>query len=306
MSAAACSRCGTPNPGGDSRFCGNCGAALPTLAEAAPALPVVLPALAASDVPAADPRISALLAGSRCGVHPESPASDVCSRCGAFACTACLRKGPRGTALCASCLERVGRDRWDVPWERRREIGRFRAWWQTAQAVLFSPGERFAGIGAESRTGDLFRFVWVAMVMLWGGAVLVPFGLVAAFMDSTSTAITTFALVGVASLVGISMAVAGRLWLGAGLDHLLLKLVGGDAPWATTQRAFAYSFGPAMFGLIPGCGMYVGELWRLFVLTAAYREAHHISHTRAAVVVWLPGLVVLGLYFGLFAFSIFS
>jgi hypothetical protein len=42
--------------------------------------------------------------GSRCAVHPEELAADVCLRCGAFTCALCVRYRGPGRVLCAACL----------------------------------------------------------------------------------------------------------------------------------------------------------------------------------------------------------
>ena len=40
---------------------------------------------------------------ARCSVHPDREAAATCSRCGTFACSACL---PAGAALCLACTKR--------------------------------------------------------------------------------------------------------------------------------------------------------------------------------------------------------
>ena len=69
-----------------------------------------------------------------CAVHLDRPAVQPCDRCGNFSCTECL--APAGSQqLCGSC-----RGRWsELEWDRRKELGLFRAWWLTSRRMLVSP-----------------------------------------------------------------------------------------------------------------------------------------------------------------------
>lgn len=43
---------------------------------------------------------------TRCGVHPETPAVDVCTRCGTFVCFTCV-DGLAGNVYCAPCVRKL-------------------------------------------------------------------------------------------------------------------------------------------------------------------------------------------------------
>jgi uncharacterized RDD family membrane protein YckC len=57
--------------------------------------------------PLTDGRAVAQASGARCALHSQEAASNVCSRCGTFACERCFEIGADGAALCRRCLEKI-------------------------------------------------------------------------------------------------------------------------------------------------------------------------------------------------------
>ena len=282
--ARSCPRCAAPRAEPGARFCPNCGA---SLAEAGPA-----PASAAD---------------ARCAVHPWLPARDICTRCGAFACAACATMDLAKRPICRACAARAQVSTWDVPWERRAQLGVFRAYWETAKQGAFEPQKYLAALsptGARWWDPASFAVVSIALsAVMMVGIYAVLFGGMAlfgapAFKGVAGTTMWAVALgVVVALVIGLPLAALARTFVGSGLDHVCLLLVGGGRGgfWAT-YRGYCYATAPGMFGLIPGCGGYVWEIWRLVLSVMAYKRVHEMSGARATVAALLPVVLCCGGY----------
>jgi len=90
------------------------------------------------------------------------------------------------------------------------------------------------------------------------------------------------------------------LYLVSGVCHVLLLMM-RDAKhgFGTTSRVFAFSYSPALFGVVPVLGNLVAFVWMLVLAIIGLREAHASDGAKAAVAVLVPVfllivLVVLG------------
>jgi hypothetical protein len=89
----------------------------------------------------------------------------------------------------------------------------------------------------------------------------------------------------------------GILFGGALILHVSLLIVGAArAPFVTTTRAFAFSFGPQLFEAIPFIGSIAALAGTLILLTIGLREAHQTSARRVLLALAFPVLA-----FGLLA-----
>ena len=311
---SVCTRCGKVCAEPGARFCPECGGMLeqrqratnPTTGEPIPPPPPAPPQ------PPADPAIGAELAGARCATHPTVPARNVCSRCGNFACSQCVRQAPDGSALCAGCADRTHLGTWDIPWERRDKLGMFRAYWQTAKEGAFAPDKTYQGLAPTGRWWDAMSFAMfsyalgIAGTVLLYGVIFLVAGIVGSkelFADASPAVVTGISvgiIIGLILMVPVGALM--RVYVGAGIDHLgLLIAGGGKAGFGATFRGYCYGMAPAMFGVIPACGVYIWEIWRIACQILAYKSVHQMSGGRAAAAVLVPfGLCCVG-YIGLIA-----
>jgi hypothetical protein len=297
-----CTRCGTVCDEPGARFCPRCGGRLEQReGQAAPASV----AAAAGLLP------NPTIAGARCGAHPDVEAEQVCARCGAFACHACVRVDLSGRPLCATCGARVRLDTWEVPWEKRGELGLIKGYWETAKAAMFTPQRVMVALSPEGDWWDAMSFGLVSHCLSFLGTLLLYVVLivgigVAAFMGARSgahdiewpTVIGT--VIGVVIGVGLFVPISGfmRIYFWAGLEHGMLRLVGGPSikPFASTFRTLCYSMAPSVWGIIPICGIYAVPVWQIVLEIWGYQGVHKISGGRAAVAVLLPLVTCFGLY----------
>ncbi|WNG50678.1 YIP1 family protein [Archangium minus] len=268
-----CPRCQTPfTPGATS--CPGCGSSL--LLEAVPG--------------GTEPT---------CAVHPTLRSLATCERCGAFACARCLRSGARGEAVCEACLARE--PNLPVPWDEREELGTFKAFWKTCVNVLLRP-EFFSRARAEGSASSSLLFVLLCSLppcFVTGLTYLGMFSFMPAMFPiprAEDQPNVPFEWIGVAAfvasiLLGPVMAVATTV-LGAGLDHLVLRMGNVTRGFQVTLRAHALSQAPWVLGVVPFIGTQVAPFWALVARVFAYRGLHRTTWGVAVAGALLgPGLL---------------
>jgi len=87
--------------------------------------------------------------------------------------------------------------------------------------------------------------------------------------------------------------VATMLLFGAVTHGALLLVRGANRPFVTTMRVLAFSYGPALFGIVPFLGTLVGFIWMQVLLFFGLREAHQTSNGRVLLALLLPVLVLM-------------
>ena len=182
------------------------------------------------------------------------------------------------------------------------------------EAAAFEPQKSFAGLAPTGRWWDAVSFAMASLVLSVSGtlalyAVIGGIAGLIAGMDSLKSA-NPLVVVGVVLAVVAGMAIVFplfalmRIYIGAGIDHLcLLLLGGGKSGFDATLRAYCYAMSPGVFGLIPVCSGYFWEIWRLVLSILAYKNVHRMSGGRATAAVLLPlGFCCVG-YIGIIAVS---
>ena len=200
-----------------------------------------------------------------------------------------------GTAPTATTVaERTG-----LPWEHRQEKGFFNAFIETLTMVLTRPAEAF---GVMKREGGLVEPLIYALIGgCVGGIVSLLFSLgfrsVGLFADkNNSFAAMTGMGMGFASIILVPLFIVIALFIGSGLVHLCLMIVGGaNKPFETTFRVFAFSQGSAgPLQIIPICGGLISGVWALVCNCIGLARAHETDTGRAVLAVFLPVIVCCG------------
>ena len=79
------------------------------------------------------------------------------------------------------------------------------------------------------------------------------------------------------------------LFIGAGIMHLSLMLVGGNKKgFETTFRVIAYSTSAQVGAIIPLLGGLIAGIWTIVVEIIGLREAHQTTTLKAILAVFLP------------------
>jgi hypothetical protein len=242
-----------------------------------------------------------------CPGHLHRQAVFTCVRCGTYGCADCAFFPSMVEPRCKHCVSDMLSE--PLAWERRQELGVFRALWLTTKQVLRTPREAyrtpsilapgditqpllFAGLATGVGMTATYTAIALGMVVMTLGASLLgnssP-GAGSSEMIATATIACCYPLAGV--VLGGPMGAMTAL-LGACFHWIGLRIVGVKAPFSSTLRAEAYSAAIWMWGLLPVVGLYVGLGQKLYVEVVAIRETHGLTTGKAITAIWAPRLVL--------------
>lgn len=176
-----------------------------------------------------------------------------------------------------------------IPWDRRSELGLFRAFWQTAWGAVSRPVPLFRqAVGGGTVAGSLGYLLLCSVIALLPTMLFYAFAMFAmAFLSESPMKLPTEDRGMFAGVVGV-YTVAMPLFMFAGcvvtaaVDHLVLKIAGVPGGFALTLRGLALSMGVSVFAIVPVCNFYVLPIWAAVVRFFAYRELHQTTSVKAA------------------------
>jgi hypothetical protein len=212
--------------------------------------------------------------------------------------------------MCVPCFEHEHAAFWTVPWEQRRRIGRFRAFWRTARETMVAPNRAFVGLEPyTSKWWDPISYALFAQLFVMASlalfiTLLFALGAIASGdRDAKMFGIIEGVVLG-GIAIGVPIYAVVRVFLLSGIEHLLLMLLGSaGGGFEATLRAHCYSCGPLTIAAVPGCGFWVGEVWHIVLRIFGYRAVHRTTGGRAALAVLLPVGICGGAYFAVVILS---
>lgn len=226
--------------------------------------------------------------GAVCAVHPAVPATGTCTRCGSFVCAACTQGGP----YCEKCRALVGGPRTPPPWERRSELGFFKAFVEQWKLSMFSPEIFWRSLPANGSMTEPLIYAWLLGVIqaipsffvqaanfgqVKQSLALIGKGNVPPFMDNLSPWVFAAVLT-----VGPIVFFPLSFFIGAGLVHLGCKLWGaGDKGFDATARVMGYAQAPIVFGWVPMIG-FVAIVYLLVLQILGVARVQEVSGGKAA------------------------
>jgi hypothetical protein len=198
-----------------------------------------------------------------------------------------------------------------LPWERRRELGLFRAAWLTIRGVLFSPFRTFRAMRPGGGYREPLCFVLVVAAPCFALSALMGSGARRAAPAGTpdpwsmlmpaGEPARTFLEVGLAPLAALLFPVGA--WLAAHLCLLLFRQPGAGAE--ATFRVTCYAAGSAsLLALLPLCGSVLLVIWYLAAGTIGLVMVHRARVLPAFSALALPPaalLVVAGIVMSVLA-----
>jgi Yip1 domain len=193
-----------------------------------------------------------------------------------------------------------------TPWERRAELGAFRAWWETVVQALFEPGRLFRSARLDRGPAQL------GFAVLTASAASIVEQLVEYFFlrNLTRTLLQRLAASGpmaaysqklAASTPETSPRAAALLmlctplivlvfvYLNAAVTHGAAALLGqARRGFAATFAACAYACAPLVLLALPACGSFVGLVWTVVLTGIGLQETHRMPTRSAAAAVLAP------------------
>ncbi len=184
-----------------------------------------------------------------------------------------------------------------APWIKRKQIGFWRAWWQTCVMALFDPQQLGKRIPQTHGFGDAYKFTTLTIFLSMVSTAVVGLVLVLlanSGMNQGPTAVQHWNQQVFAQLIQPFFSVLIPLFIVAiyaGPAHLLLRITGGcRKTFQTTANSFLYGQGTMIIGIIPlsTCSSGVGSIWALVSTILILTASQRISGLRATMAVLLP------------------
>ena len=188
-----------------------------------------------------------------------------------------------------------------LPWDDRQQKGFFTAFIETLQMVLTRPMEAFTVMKREGGFGEPLIYAVVggsvgAIVAFLFSLLFHSFGM----LTDQRNPLGAMAGMGIGSIgfiILIPLFIVIGLFIGAGIIHLCLMIVGGaNQPFETTFRVLAFTQGSTgVLQLIPVCGGLIAAVWGIVVNCIGLARAHETDTGRAVLAVFLALVVCCGL-----------
>jgi hypothetical protein len=189
-----------------------------------------------------------------------------------------------------------------LPWEHRAQLGFVKAWFDTVSLLITKPSEAFMMMRPEGGLIDPLLFGLIGGCA--GGIVSLLFqGLFQSFpgFAARNEALDYFGIglwaIIIIYAVLMPVLVALGLFLGGGILHLCLMMVGGaNRSFETTFRVACFTAGAAnLFSMIPVCGGIIAVVYHIVLECIGLSRAHQTTTGKALMAIFLPMIVCCGL-----------
>jgi hypothetical protein len=185
-----------------------------------------------------------------------------------------------------------------LPWEHRRELGFFKAFFETVSVLLMKPTEAFVLMKREGGLTDPLLFAIIGGSAGTLASMIFQIGLQSLMGIGGGDNVTKFFGTGILILflVLAPLFLALGMFVGSGILHLCLMLLGGaNRPFETTFRVFCYACGAAyLFSIIPFCGGYITPIYNIVLQCIGIARAHETTTGKAVMAVLLPLVLCCG------------
>ena len=237
-----------------------------------------------------------------CKIHTDKEVVDACVHCGKRLCIACAAS-LGGKTYCAECIKTVdagpsGQIK-EVAWEKRSEVGFFKALVDTWTAVLLHPKKFFANMPTKAGIGNPLLFG-----LICGSAAIIITALMNIFLTASGATPPNIAAgtampprsAMIASYVTLIMLspilVCAGIFVGSAAYHLMVFILGGREGFRATFRVLSYVNALAVFNIIPVVGPIFVTVYSMVLFTLGFNQAHKMGIVRAAIAAVLPMLVL--------------
>jgi hypothetical protein len=186
-----------------------------------------------------------------------------------------------------------------LPWENRQQLGFAKAWFDTVAMLITRPGEAFAMMRPEGGLLDPLLFGLIGGCA--GSIISILFqGLMRSIPGFSGGSNDFFGALGLSPMVFFivyailsPLLVALGLFIGSGILHLCLMLVGGaNRSFETTFRVVCFSGGAAnLFSMIPMCGGLIAGVYQIVLNCIGLTRAHQTTTGKALMAIFLPLII---------------
>lgn len=188
-----------------------------------------------------------------------------------------------------------------LPWEHRAQLGLVKAFTDTLIMVLTKPVEAFQIMRTEGGLVDplLYAVIGGSFGIIINLLIMLGFGSFGGMMGGNRNPLGAMFGAGAGLIFGIVLCpvfIAIGVFIGAGIIHLCLMLVGGaKKSYETTFRVICFAAGSTYpICIVPFCGSYIAGLWALVAECIGLARAHETDIGRAVLAIVLPLVICCG------------
>lgn len=183
-----------------------------------------------------------------------------------------------------------------IPWEQRKELGFFKALWQTIKWVLFKPGDFFDNLEPKSIWDPFcFLFVIAAFAGVVFGLLMLFFAIQPGFY-SVGTTIPGYTpppvwariMLSFGMIIFYPVVTSISMLIGAAIMHLFVALFKGKGGYKGTFNVLAYSISSWLAIIIPFLGGLIGGIWYIILVIMGYKRIHEFSTEKAILAYFTP------------------
>lgn len=166
-----------------------------------------------------------------------------------------------------------------IPWQKRKELGLIKAFWQTAKQVLFKPGVFFNNLEIKDSYSEPFYFWIINITFIF--IVMIIYNILFAKGG------------GIVALLILLVLSPLLIFMVVGVMHLGVLLFRGKGGFKGTFNLLAYSSITGIFNIIPFIGGLVAGVWGAVVWVIGFKRIHKFGTPRAILICFFNPFVLL-------------
>jgi len=168
------------------------------------------------------------------------------------------------------------------PWEDRKNIGFFKALFETIRRVLFKPGEFFSLLVIKDSIKSPYLFYFIVAYIS---------GILSVIVSMILKPVPNPAFTFIFALIFMAVISSFAIFIGAGILHLGVMMLGGKGGYKGTLNVLAYVSSSQIFSIIPFVGGIISGIWSIVIGVKGFKRVHNMSTVRA-IFVYLGVLVI--------------
>lgn len=239
--------------------------------------------------PKKQPYLGARITCPQCGF--EQPETNECIKCGVI-----ISKYFQYQEMARSYegkVRKISSEKEYTPWENGE--GFIGAFLKTTREALFSPSRFFKKVATGEGYWAPLIYGMISGIIGFGGAILWQWFFFSQWFPVQKISALSYSIYFIIT-IALPIMAAFSLLIESGVTHLCLMIVGRNKKgFQATFRAISYSFSGYLFGILPLIGSPIGGIYTLILTIIGVREGHDISTGKAALAVFLPVIVGIGL-----------
>ena len=177
------------------------------------------------------------------------------------------------------------------PWEARKEIGYFKALWETVKEVCLKPAQFFENLEIRDKYSDTLTFYYfiggisvllsIAVYLIWGFAFTPKFSILPLEIGIV--------------ILSEALKLILQLYIGSAVLHLFVMAFKGECKYKATLNIVAYSAAVLPIGVIPFIGQFIALIWISIITVVGFKKIHKFSTAKAIAVYLFYVAIVIGL-----------